>query len=277
MLTRIGAAAIAAGVVAASPVHADITLSDFSDFELSGVYEDWGFGTFTPGPTDYRVEATNFGGGWLFLDAPIDASGEDLVEVVVTANPANVTTAFNVVLFSGAGTTQAGFRFEISPGTQTLTADLNNPDFFNAGDINSWDTSDIWDQWHIQGTFENSDPLDLTFDNLALITAGGGDPTLSVDGVCPGVMTFTAENMTPDGNVAFIYAFGTGSQTIPAGNPCAGTQLGLDRSAQLGATQRADGSGVAVVMPNVPAAACGRVFIQALDLSSCGTTNVVGL
>ncbi|MFG0329019.1 MAG: hypothetical protein ACF8PN_03885 [Phycisphaerales bacterium] len=119
--------------------------------------------------------------------------------------------------------------------------------------------------------------ISSSFNGLDVAIGGGAVPTLIVDGICPGVMTFTAENMTPGGNVAFIYAFNTGSQTIPAGNPCAGTQLGLDRSARLGTTQRADASGVAVITPNVPAQACGNVFIQALDLSSCGTTNVVGL
>lgn len=163
-------AAVAAGLCASSAV-AEILLSDFSNFALSGTYVDWDGGIFTPGPDDFRVQATNFGGGWLFMDAPVDASGETTLEVVVTVNPDNVTTGFNVVLFSGGGATQAGFTFNIVQGTQTLTADLWNPTFFNAGDINSWDPSDLWDQWHIQGTFQNSDPLDITFDNLALIPA----------------------------------------------------------------------------------------------------------
>jgi hypothetical protein len=168
--TTVSVAAAAAALCASSAV-ADILLSDFSNFQLSGTYVDWDAGTFTSGPDSFRVEATNFGGGWLFMDAPIDASGETTLEIVVTANPNNVTSAFNVVLFSDNGTTQAGFTFNIVQGTQTLTADLMSPDFFNAGDINTWNPANLWDQWHLQGTFQNADPLDLTFDNLALIPA----------------------------------------------------------------------------------------------------------
>ncbi|HEX9793053.1 MAG TPA: hypothetical protein VGC54_03640 [Planctomycetota bacterium] len=39
----------------------------------------------------------------------------------------------------------------------------------------------------------------------------------------------------------------------------------------------ADANGHITFNANVPAAACGRVFLQAIDLSSCDTSNVVGL
>ncbi|MFG0329497.1 MAG: DVUA0089 family protein [Phycisphaerales bacterium] len=104
-----------------------------------------------------------------------------------------------------------------------------------------------------------------------------GGPTLAVSGSCPGVMDLTVTGATPGGRVAFLYAFGTGSQSIPPGNPCEGTTLGLNSSVQLGATANADANGEATVSPNVPAGACGRVFIQAIDLDSCNTTNVEAL
>ena len=165
---------VAAAMTTAS-ANADITLSDFSAFELSGTYNDWDFGTFSPGPDDWRVEASSFGGGWKFLDAAIDASAENQIEIVVTTNPLNEAASFNLVLFSGNGATQAGWNFSLLDGTNTYLADLNNPDFFNSGDINSWDTSDIWDQWHLQGSFANSDLMDLTFDDLTLTANGTVD------------------------------------------------------------------------------------------------------
>jgi PEP-CTERM motif len=152
-----------------SAASADVLISDFSNFSQTGTYVDWDFGTFTSGATDWRVEASNFGGGWVTLGSQLDASAEDTIEVTLTANPANVATNFNIILFSGApGTTQAGWTFTLGAGTQTLTADLNTPDFFNAGDINSWDKSDIGNEWHLQGTFANNDHMDVTFDNLVL-------------------------------------------------------------------------------------------------------------
>lgn len=184
MTRRIVVPLIAVAAIAAVPsASGDITLSDFSSFSLTGTYVDWDFGAFTSGATDFRVEASNFGGGWVAFGSSIDASGENTLEIVLTVNAANVATAFNVVLFSGGGATQAGFTFILGAGTQTLTADLNNPDFFNAGDLGSWDTSDIFNEWHLQGTFANNDHMDITFDNLALIPAPSSLALLGLGGV----------------------------------------------------------------------------------------------
>jgi hypothetical protein len=153
--------------------RAEVLISDFSNFSQTGTYVQWDFGTFTSGPTDWRVQANNFGGGWVTFAPQIDASAENLIQIKVTANPDNVATNFNLVLFSGSpSNTQAGWTFTVSPGPQTLTADLNTPQFFNSGSLATWDKSNIGNEWHLQGTFGNGDPglaMDLTFDNLALI------------------------------------------------------------------------------------------------------------
>lgn len=111
----------------------------------------------------------------------------------------------------------------------------------------------------------------IALDNVAY-TEGGG-VSLRVSGSCPGSMTFDASGATPGGAVAYIYAFGAGNVVIPSG-PCAGTELGLNATAQLGGTETANAAGEATLTTNVPAAACGRVFVQALDVSSCTPSNV---
>ncbi|MFG0330710.1 MAG: FG-GAP repeat domain-containing protein [Phycisphaerales bacterium] len=108
-------------------------------------------------------------------------------------------------------------------------------------------------------------------------TCGGGGFDLAINGTCPGAVTLTVSGATPGGTVAFIYAFGRGSVTIPQGNPCAGTTLDLDGSATLLDTARANASGEASVSGNAPAAACGRVFLQALDVATCSTSDVEAL
>ncbi len=100
-------------------------------------------------------------------------------------------------------------------------------------------------------------------------------PTLRMVGRCPGRTDFVLEGATADGRVAFLYARGPGRLRVPDGNPCAGTRLGLDATTQLASVVRADGAGTASLPANVPAGACGRVYVQGLDLESCGTTNVV--
>lgn len=99
---------------------------------------------------------------------------------------------------------------------------------------------------------------------------------LFVEGSCPGRISLRVERSTPHDRVAFAYAFGEGSFTIPSG-PCAGIELGLDASVALAGVARADGDGVALLEGDVPAAACGRVFVQALDVATCDTSSVQAL
>lgn len=102
-----------------------------------------------------------------------------------------------------------------------------------------------------------------------------GGLQLGFNGDCPGEMTFVVNGATPNGTVGFVYAFAEGTCTIPSG-VCAGTDLDLDcASAQLGATAQADANGSAFVTTNVPPAACGNVFIQAIDAPTCETSNVL--
>ncbi len=159
-----------------------ITLSDFSNFNQTGTYEAWNAGTFTSGATDWRVQAGNFGGGWKTLVSQIDASAANLIEIKLTANPDNVATSFNLVLFSGSPSdTAAGWNFPVTPGAQTLTADLNNPGFYNSGSIATWNKGSIGPEWHLQGTFANGNPglaMDLTFDNIAFLVPEPASITL---------------------------------------------------------------------------------------------------
>lgn len=101
-----------------------------------------------------------------------------------------------------------------------------------------------------------------------------GGLSLTVTGSCPGQMSVAVSGATPGGTVAFIRAFGTGSCVIPGG-PCGGTQLGLScNGAALVGTDTADANGNASISGNAPAAACGRAFVQALDVTTCTTSNV---
>lgn len=97
---------------------------------------------------------------------------------------------------------------------------------------------------------------------------------LSISGSCPSV-TFEIDGAVANGQVALLYAFSTGSFVIPNGHPCAGTTLGLDSSVSLGLVQNASASGTLTLPTNVPAGACGQVYLQALDLTSCGYSDVV--
>jgi hypothetical protein len=168
-------AAIVALVIVASRANADTIISTFSNFVPSGQYEAWTPASFTSGPTDWRVQATNFGGAFFSPPGGIHATNESLLEVNFDVNSADVAHVFNVVLIDGDGTERV-FRYGNLPvgNDQTLTRSLlvqsesagwlqdNNPGTTPGLNITNITT------FHLQGTFANTLALDLTFDNLAL-------------------------------------------------------------------------------------------------------------
>ncbi|NOG55242.1 MAG: hypothetical protein HND57_13115 [Planctomycetes bacterium] len=100
-------------------------------------------------------------------------------------------------------------------------------------------------------------------------------PTLSTLGSCPGNMRFKVENATANQKVAYLYASNTGSIQIPPGNPCAGTILGLNATVKLAEIIHADANGTAKLDIKTPQKACNRIYLQALDLTTCTTSNTI--
>jgi hypothetical protein len=148
-------------------------LSDFSSVTLDGTYVQFDTGTFTSGVNDFTIQANDFGGGFFDLAAPLDATGEGILELQLDVNAGNVADKMNIVLVDADGTERV-FRFDgmVVGNDQTLEVDLANflqdnlPGTTPGLDLSSLTT------FHVQGTFENGDPglaLDLTLDNLALI------------------------------------------------------------------------------------------------------------
>lgn len=119
-------------------------------------------------------------------------------------------------------------------------------------------------------------------DTTALATnmslwAADPPPHLSQAGPCPGSITFTSRNNTPGGRVAFIRAFGMGNVLIPPGTVCGGMTLCLNNTATLGGLTTANANGTATITANVPAGACGNVYVQTLDITTCRMSNVIAL
>lgn len=97
---------------------------------------------------------------------------------------------------------------------------------------------------------------------------------LAFTGGCPGQARFSVAGATPTGQVVFVLGFGDRA-VVPPGLPCAGMVLDVGGPALTYVTRRADSLGQAVVTGNLPASACGRARVQAMDLSTCGKSNVV--
>jgi len=115
---------------------------------------------------------------------------------------------------------------------------------------------------------------------------GAGDPiglgaivgglTLTITGPCPGLGTVDVSGASPGGTVAIVYALAQGSFPVPSGRPCAGTVLGLAATGiTLAATPTADPTGSVSLPATLPGNACGVGAVQAVDLTTCTTSNVV--
>lgn len=99
-------------------------------------------------------------------------------------------------------------------------------------------------------------------------------PQLQLQGTCPNFQ-FNISGATPLSQVALLYANGLSSYIIPTGMPCAGTLLSLDSSVAVGAMLQTDFFGNATLQRAVPPRACGNIYLQVLDLSSCTVSPFV--
>jgi hypothetical protein len=152
--------------------QAEVTLSDFSNFNLTGTYGAWGSGTFTSGATAFTVQANANGGGFKVLPAPFNASGNDTISIRMNVNAGNVADKFNIVLVDGDGTERA-YRFDgIAVGdNQTFTKNVASFLGDNApGSTPGLDLANLT-AFHLQGTFVNADAMNMTFDNLSFVVA----------------------------------------------------------------------------------------------------------
>ncbi|MFT4625780.1 MAG: hypothetical protein ACI8PZ_004451 [Myxococcota bacterium] len=105
---------------------------------------------------------------------------------------------------------------------------------------------------------------------LALLLPGSALAVdITVSGACPGPLTFSMTGISPGGQVAVLTANSPGLSAVPAG-PCAGAELPLDpRGLSLRVIRTdADADGMDMIMPAVPAPACG-LYVTALDLTTC--------
>ena len=160
------------------PAGGPVLLTNFSNFALDEVYEQWLTGTITPTATDWTVQANNYGGGYLNLPAPLDATGENAITVDLTRNAGDVAAGFNIVLYDADGTEAAFGITGLPMGAQTVLLDMN-ADFLGNnvdGADPALDLSQITG-FHIQGSFADGIPgvpMDLTFDNMSLTIGGIG-------------------------------------------------------------------------------------------------------
>jgi hypothetical protein len=224
-------------------------------------------------------------------------------QTTTLANPILLDSASSAgVIFqisNGGGSFDVAFRFQ---GGGSHTATLTGPDWFgpfngqpNIGQFPGRglvDLADFSDNLLLtEGTVDLSAFAGETLTEIGVLnqtnifagyaviamnvtTGSGGGFALSAQTSCPssGPARLQASGGS-GGRVAFVYSTRTGSFRIPNNQPCAGTTLGLGGTPALGGT--AQGNPATLNISNVPGGACGHIFVQAVDLDTCATSNVV--
>jgi hypothetical protein len=217
-------------------------LADISDpwtavpVQMTGTFE-W---TYTPG--DFE------NGTGVFLDVFIPYWGSDLNLLDITVDLSSIEFSLNGNYHSRGVDVTLFLLNDLAPDTPAVVDTVRSTFHIEAGDYRGH---------AISGSVAPEAQMDL------LLT-----------GTCPAVQV-DIDGVTTGGQVALLYAFAPGAFAVPVGYPCAGTVLGLDGSVTLGSMLVADANGSATLNVNVPAGACGSVYLQALDLSSCGLSEVV--
>ena len=199
--------------------HGDVLISDFSSFSLDYTYAQWAGGTFTSDPTNFRVEANDFGGGGKGVS--VNGTGCDTLQVTLDVNDTNASDKFNIVLTDADGT-QRVYRFEgLATGVEelgvVLTKELTNFLQDNApGSIPGLDLANIVG-FDLQGSFSNGDPglfMDLTFDTLEVTSVGGPGPITDIpnkDFEIPAGFDWSSASV---GGGTFVFNFPTGYAEI---------------------------------------------------------------
>jgi len=187
-------------------------------------------------------------------DALPNAGGTQLATGTVLGSPGTYADVFWPSVAVTPGTTYY-IVFTSNLQAMCVAGDTNNPYpdgqvFANAG----------------YGAFPS---FDYTFR-----TWTGGGLNLAVSGACPSV-TLGVTGGTAFGAVAIASSPNTGSFVIPGGS-CGGTVLGLGNPT-LRTIQVMDANGSLTLAVNIPAGACGNVFLQAVDLGACTASNVEAL
>jgi len=219
------------------------------------------------------------GGAGISVSGAGDVNGDGLGDVIVgalQASPSGVPQAGqSYVVF---GTTQgfpAALNLATLDGTNGFSlnggapGDASGYSVSGAGDVNADGIDDV-----MVGAPQAS-PDGLFFAGQTYVVYGRRpEPALTVSGTCPGPATLTYTEATPNGTVLWFHAAAQGSFVLPVGT-CAGTQTGLASPLPY-APSLADETGTVAETFTLPPSACSR-FVQAIDVTTCNTSNVVQL
>lgn len=109
---------------------------------------------------------------------------------------------------------------------------------------------------------------------VRLVAADQRVLVIDTDDPCPGVMSIDAVNAKPNHNIFYIYGFTAGVGPVVPG--CPGLHVGI-LAPKIAGSAVSDVNGYSSISGMVPAGACGKVVVQAVDQAGCEVSNVLPL
>jgi len=114
----------------------------------------------------------------------------------------------------------------------------------------------------------------VLMDDMEASAFAGGGFGVNVTGDCPGTMKVCASGASQGDLIVIAYGFQAGqSGPVPG---CSGLYVDI-ANAKIAGKGKADSTGTYCASGKVPQGACGRVLVQALDKTTCETSDVVGI
>jgi hypothetical protein len=169
-----------------SEVYTSTTLTTFNNFQLTGWYERWVTATFTSGSDSFRVQSTDFGGGYYDINPNVNAAGATGLHVEFTVNPANVADTLRIILVD-EDITERVYRIDgLTVGPHAVDIPLSAYSNDNSvGTIPGLDVSNL-SFFHLTGGFNHDNPgvaLDITFEHMSLTgVVAGAAAIVTLDG-----------------------------------------------------------------------------------------------
>jgi len=214
----------------------------------------------------FKQAAPNINGAGIFMHAGVGAP-----ETLTISLWDRLPNAGGALLASGSGTAVPGAWFNVSWNCVTIAPGATYYLLFSTTASMCYD-GDVNNGYPHGNLFANPGFVSFpTFDYTfrTYNCCGGGGPSLTKLGSCPGPMRLDLANCTPNGPVAIF--FGAAGSFTKNGPPCNGLVLGIQNPVLAGVLN-VNASGGASYPVNLPASACGRT-VQAVDALTCTPTN----
>ncbi len=248
------------------------------------------------GFNDFFGAAVAIDGGVVAVGAWADSLFGDHSGSAYLFDAASGQQTAKVVPADGADRDHFGIALDLDAGTVVVGADGDDDNGFNSGSAYLYDAGsgalirkllpsdgDVHDEFGAALAIAGGVVAAGVAGDDDLGAASGsayvfGSLALSVAGAPGGSMSFQVGGATPLGTVALVHAFGAGAHVVA--NPLTGNLVTTGLSAHrfaVGFVGAADALGAVVTSANVPAGASGQVHVQAIDATSDGISNVVGL